>query len=203
MAQEFNAEELEELLKPEALTDREAVPTERVEDLIKFHLERIEEESRLIRQLIGLYAFKIADRFNRNRIDYIKDEANATHILPYVRVHETSHHAEMVWGKMKNWMETDVRSHAKRVKQKRTKNGRGTLNSTVVELTKYRLENGDFSLRMFDKEPMWVQIIGKDVELNLRPLRLARSLLTEIMRKERSVKCGLGKVSERFKPEEG
>lgn len=203
MAQEFSQDELSELLKPESLEGRGNVPDERIEEVVGEHLKRVDEEISLLRRLVGLYALKVADRYNRNRIDYLNDEANATHVLPYVRLHETSHHVEMVWGKVKNWTEDETRKYAKRVKQKQTRDGRRTLNSTVVELKKYRLDNGDFSLKMFEKEPMWVQVIGKDVEMTLRTLRQTRALLTEILRKKRSVRIGLEKLSEGFKPKDG
>jgi len=199
----FSTDQLKALLVPESLEPREAVDMKDVEAELKRHLDKIEEEAAIVKRLTGLYALKIADRYNRNRVDYIADDKNATSVLPYVRIQKTSEHIEMIWAKRKNWLEETARIHAARVKQTPTKHGNGTLNSTIVEIKKYKKENGDFSLRMFDGEPQWAQIIGKDVETQFRSLRQARASLTDVMRKKRSVVTLLSKISPSFKPEEG
>ena len=198
MPKDFTEKELEQLLEADATSVRELIDKVRIEDLISERLNAIDEDAQYIRKLLCLYAYKLTDAYNLIRIKNINDANEATHIFPYIRLREKTNHVEMIWAGLKYWVEHGFNPHSSRVKQYRSKHGEGTVNSAVQELKKYKLPNGDFSLRMFDGEPLWVHTVGEQAEKDMRVLRTTRRLLTEIMYKKRSVITSLKKLSERF-----
>lgn len=198
MAKDFSETELEKLLEADALSDREMIDKNRIEDLISQHLNAIDNDAQIVRKLLCLYAYKLTDSYNQIRLKNMNDENQATQIFPYIRLREKSNHVEMIWAGLKYWVERGFNPHSSRVKQYRSKHGEGTVNSAVQELAKYKLANGDFSLRMFDGQPAWVHTVGEQAEKDMRVLRATRRVLSEILYKKRSVINSMKKLSDRF-----
>ncbi len=199
MLSKFSESEIAKLLSPEALADRESITDESVEKEIAAELNNLEESAKRLRLLTALFAQKKADLFNRGRLDNRDDKENATFIFPYVRYRETGF-IEMVWCTAKTWVEDKRHYHTPNVRQKTNSSGK-TVNSAVTELNKFKMENGDFSMNMFRGEPTWVQIIGSQVENELRQLRSIRKLMAEIMRKKNSAVTAFCKLSKAIKEE--
>lgn len=199
MLSKFSEAEIAKLISPEALADRDSLTDESVEKAIADELNALEESTKRLRLLTALFAQKKADLFNRGRLDNKDDAENATFIFPYVRYRDNGY-LEMVWCTSKVWVEEKKHFHTSNVRQRATASGK-TVNSAVTELKKYRQENGDFSLNMFRGEPTWVQIIGGQVENELRQLRSIRKLMAEIMRKKNSAVTAFSKLSKLIKEE--
>lgn len=191
--------EVNKLLNPEAITERESLTDDSVAEEIASELNKLEESAKRLRLLTALFAQKKADLFNRGRLDNRDDKENATFIFPYVRYRETGF-VEMVWCTSKTWVEDKRHYHSANVRQKTNSAGK-TVNSAVTELTKFKMENGDYSMNMFRGEPTWVQIIGVQVENQLRQLRSIRKLMAEIMRKKNSAVTAFSKLSKLIKEE--
>lgn len=203
---ELTHEEILPMLKGKAYPKRDAYDLLSLLHLAKARIAKVKEDLDYLHDLLVLISFKVADRFNRERLERVAEYKKWRHsttpegvaqkvaafkemarTAPFIRKGEKGR-LDIIWNHIVFFTEERRPNFAHRagIKSVPAKNPKKQYSHYMRPIKTN--DEGDYSMHMFRKEKAsWVHTAGVEVELCLRQLRRARAALTAQKRNANSM----------------